>query len=236
MTILDPNQPAQAVEADAKSDTAQNDAPEAASAADRPQTTDKPQETEKQESLFADGNLHQPAEIDRVEVSVGSVVGLGTQVKSIVITPKDKLDFIESMINNTRFERQYTLFGGKIRLTVRSLTSEEVQALAAWILKQGTSEPEAQLAGRYRKYLLAAMVSKFNDVEMPPLEQPLFETLALDGKTVKKPGWLDRCAFWDEKSIGIVQALIGCLNDFDRVYSTLCSKASDENFWNPDTP
>lgn len=154
----------------------------------------------------------------------------------VVITPEDKIAFLDAVVGNSRFEKDYAIFGGRIKFRLRSLTSDESQAIASWILKQGAEHPRDQLVGRYLKYVLSAQVAKYNGVEMPPLEQPLFETLGSDGKTVGDPGWIGRSAFWDEKGVGVIQAMRACLDKFDKLYSTLCSKAEDENFWNPDTP
>ena len=75
-----------------------------------------------------------------------------------------------------------------------------------------------------------------NGVEMPPLEEPLYEHVGSDGKTVEPPGWIRRCDYWDNVGFGKFQAILGCCKEFDTLYSILCSKAEDSNFWNPDTP
>lgn len=200
-------------------------------------TEQHPEEPEEGDrNIFSDANVMSEEEVPAEEVSSGSVVGLGFSHRPISITPEDKSAFLDSVVNNSRFEKDYSLFGGKVSLTVRSLTSEEVQALAAWVVKHGMSEPDWQVSGRYRKYLMAAQVSKYNGVEMPPLEAPLFETLDKDGKSVKEPGWLSRGEYWDGMPSGLVDAILACLANFDMTYSTLCKKAEDANFWNPDTP
>lgn len=192
---------------------------------------------DKKEEMFSNRNITSDSEVPPNEQSTGSVFGSSRRAgKPIVITAEEKLAFVDAVVGNTRFTKDYSLFGGRITFTLRSLTSEEVQALAAWIVKKGTSDPTAQMSGKYKKYLLAAQVARFNGTDMEPLETPLFETLAKDGKTIIPPGWIGRCAYWDEQSTGLVQAMVGCLADFDIRYSTLCSKAEDENFWAPDTP
>lgn len=163
-------------------------------------------------------------------------VNLGMAKKEVVITPSDKVAFIDSVVKNERFTKDYSLFGGRIELTVRSLTTDEVNALAAWTIKQGTEDPNGLSSGRYRKFLAAAQVAKFNGVEMPPLEEPLFEHLGKDGKTVEKPGWVGRFSYWDGMEYGLFSTVMKCLSDFDLLYSAMCRKAGDANFWNPGTP
>lgn len=154
----------------------------------------------------------------------------------IKISSRDKIAFVDAVVSNGRFTKDYSLFGGRMTLTVRSLTSDEVNALASWTARQGAKDPSGLMAGRYRKYLVAAHVAMLDGVEMPPLEEPLYERLGEDGKTVEPPGWLKRSDYWDGFGYGKFTAIVKCLQDFDVLYSTLCMKAEDANFWNPDTP
>lgn len=152
------------------------------------------------------------------------------------ITPADKAAFIEAVVENKRFTKDYSLFGGRMRLTCRSLTADEVNALAAWTSRIGTDDGAGLVAGRYRKYVLAAQVAMLDGVEMPPLEQPLFCRLGADGKTVEPPGWTKRCDYWDGVGYGTFTAALSCIAKFDALYAALCAKAEDENFWLPGTP
>lgn len=205
---------------------------EPASAAEEP--AEKEKQPEEKKNDFADGNLMESVNVDAGEKP--KEMDLGSMNRQITITPDDKVAFMDAVVNNSRFTKEYSLFGGKIKFTVRSLTSDETNAIATWIAKCGTRDSAGLLAGRYRKYLMAAQIAKYNGVDMPPLDTPLFETLDKDGKTVKEPGWTNRGAFWDGMGAGPFQAIMGCLADFDLIYSTLCRKAEDANFWNPDTP
>ncbi len=155
--------------------------------------------------------------------------------EGIDITPEDKIRFIDSLVGNSRYTRDYSMFGGKVKLTLRSLTSDEVNALSAWSIKAGSSDSAGLMAGRYRKYMAAAQVAMMNGVEMPPLDEPLFETIGKDGKTVSEPGWVKRCDYWDGMSVGLFESVMKCIKDFDGRYSVLCKKAEDANFWDPDT-
>lgn len=156
--------------------------------------------------------------------------------RTIEISPEDKVRFIESVATNVRFTKDYSMFNGKMSLTLRSLTTDEVNALAAWTAAQGTRDSAGLVTGRYRKYLMAAHCARIDGVDMPPLEEPLFEHLGKDGKTVEPPSWVNRCDYFDGMSYGKFQTIMKCIVDFDERYSILCQKAEDESFWNPDTP
>lgn len=203
-----------------KSDEMQkDDAGSASHDAEAPKESAKSDEPEKV-NIFSESNLKDKSELSNERT----------------VIPEDKIAFVDSVVQNKRFMKSYSLFGGKVSLTVRSLTSDEVNAMSAWILKQGSSDSAGLLSGRYRKYLAAAQVEELNGVRMNPLEEPLFETLGKDGKSVECPGWISRSSYWDGMSGGLFDAVMACIKDFDELYSLLCKKAQDSNFWNPDTP
>lgn len=190
------------------------------------------QNSEKQEEdIFSEKNLAETS-----DVSVDSDIGSRKNADRLKLSSDDKIRFIDSVVNNTRFTKKYSMFGGKLTLTLRSLTNDEVNALSSWIVRKGSNDSAGVLSGRYRKFLLAAQVEMFNGTEIPPLEQPLFETLSEDGKTTVPPGWSNRADFWDGMSVGVFNAVMSCIDDFDARYSILCQKADDSNFWLPDTP
>lgn len=185
--------------------------------------------------MFSESKMSEDSEIDAGEKVPEKELDLGNMQRKVTITAADKRAFVDAVATNSRYTRDYSLFGGGVTLTVRSLTADESSALATWTAKMGTSDSAGMFAGRYRKYLMAAQLEKLDGVQMPPLEAPLFETATADGKTVP-PGWVKRCDYFDNMGIGKFNAIMGCLADFNLVYSTLCQKAEDANFWNPDTP
>lgn len=190
----------------------------------------------KKDNMFDDENLARDSIVEPDKSPDVSLSGENSEDIKVTITPEDKVNFLDAVVHNARFTKDYSLFAGKVTFTLRSLTADEVNALAAWTVKQGTKDSAGMLSGRYRKYLVAAQVARLNGVDMPPLESPLFEHLGSDGKTVEPPGWTNRCDFYDGMGFGYFQAILRCISDFDIIYSTLCSKAEDVNFWNPDTP
>lgn len=196
--------------------------------------TGKEDVKKKDKGIFSDSNLPNDSKVDTGKVE--DEVSLRPKAKTVTITHDEKVAFIDSVVNNTRFEKEYSLFGGKITFTVRSITVDEMNALASWTASKGSADPAGLMSGRYRKYLAAAQIARYNGVDMPPLEEPLFPTLGNDGKTVNDPGWIKRCEYWDGIGAGVFTAIMACLSDFDMRYSTLCREAENANFWIPDTP
>lgn len=185
----------------------------------------------KARNIFSEEELPRDSEVDP-EITMGA----NSLPKKVVIGAAEKKSFLDAVISNTRYTKEYSLFGGRLKFRLRSLTTDETNAMSSWIVKEGSSDSAGLMSGRYRKYLVAAQMEEFNGVMMPPLEEPLFETLGKDGKTVEKPGWINRCSYWDGLSVGVFNAIMGCISDFDMRYSILCQKANDESFWRPDTP
>lgn len=190
------------------------------------------------ESTFVGDAIGSDTVVPASEIPDVPIVGLSDAgpLGPVTITSEDKVAFIDSIVSNSRFEKTYTTFGGKITVTFRSLTSDESSALGAYIIKHGTEHPAEQLSGMYIKFLLSASVSRINGTEIPPMAQPLFETVGKDGHTIVPQGWLSSASYWEGKPIAVTQAVCKCLNKFNQLYSALCAKAEDENFWNPDTP
>jgi len=216
---------------------------------DTPETPEKPkapdaekpdvsveEKPQAKENMFSDDNLSKDSVVETDAPVEPKKLDLGAMKRDVTITPEDKVAFIDAVVENRRFTKGYSLFGGRITVTVRSLTTDEVNALSAWTVRQGNKDSAGLLAGRYRKYLMAAHIAMLNGVELPPLEEPLFETVKSDGKTTLPPGWVKRCDQFDGMDFGRFNAIMGCIADFDTRYSILCQKAEDANFWNPDTP
>lgn len=194
--------------------------------ASEPEKKEDKKPEEKDEGVFSEKNI----------AGQSVVSDFGNEKEEVVITPEDKKAFIDAVVSNVRFTKEYVVFGGRMKARLRSLTSDEVNALASWTAKKGAADASGLMAGRYRKYLLAAYIESLDGVEMPPMEEPLYETLGSDGKTVNPPGWVDRCKFFDSMDYGKFQVLVSLVRKFDNLYSAMCKKASDENFWLPDTP
>lgn len=184
-------------------------------------------------NAFAKENIFSEEELGR-DSKIDEKTDKNTKESKIIIAD-DKIRFIDSIVQNTRFTKDYSLFGGKVTLTLRSLTNDEVNAMSAWIINNGSNDSSGILSGRYRKYLAAAQVEMLNGVKMPPLEDPLYATLDKNGKTTIDPGWVSRKEYWENMSMGLFGAIIKCIEDFDSLYASLCAKAEDSNFWNPDT-
>lgn len=209
------------------------------------QDTNKPEELKPQEAAVGSADTGKEAtEAADKEQEGGSMFGEGLASDTVVpgtspqvtVTTAEKLSFLDSLVNNSRFVLSYKLFSGKASVAVRSMTFEETRALSEWCVREAPNDIGGQISGKFRRYLLCAQIEMFNGVKMPPLADPLFRTLDKDGKTFAEPGWIEQAKFWDDKPTAVISAISKCVADFNTKYDFLVSKAEDANFWNPDTP
>ena len=98
--------------------------------------TGKEEVKKEDKGIFSDRNLPNDSEVDTGKVEED--VSLAPKTKTVTITVAEKVDFIDAVVNNTRFTKEYSLFGGHLKLTLRSMTVDEVNALGFWTAKQGT--------------------------------------------------------------------------------------------------
>jgi hypothetical protein len=155
----------------------------------------------------------------------------------VEITASDKKRFIDAIISNSRFTSEYSLFGGRVKAVIRSLTTEEARAVATYLVKTSITDVVGQTTGKYRKYLLAAHVEEYNGVKFAPIPEPLFSEVG-EGGAEKAPAWVeyDAVKFWEKASPAVVSAVAECVADFEAKYEYLTKKAEDANFWESDTP
>lgn len=163
------------------------------------------------------------------------IPGDGKTTADITVTPAEKLAFVNALVSNSRLVLPYELFGGKIKVSVRSMTFEETRALSEWCIANAPKDIGGQISGKFRRYLLLAQVDEMNGVKFEPLAKPLFATVGKDGK-MEDPGWIGAASYWDDKPTVVVSAIARCVADFNRKYEFMTLKAEDVNFWNPDTP
>lgn len=161
---------------------------------------------------------------------------LNPQAKSdpVVVTPEDKIAFIDAIVQNKRFTRSFSVFGGKLTFTLRSRTFAETSA----ILSYASSLVATNLNIPYRYVLtlsiLAAEVDEFQGVKNPVLKDPLYKEIGTDGK-ISDVGWANQLDFWKSLPDSVIQAISDCAVEFERKYTALSNAARTANFWEPDT-
>lgn len=155
--------------------------------------------------------------------------------EDLEITPKEKQDFLDALVTNGRWVQDCTIFGGKLRIKLRSRTREETNALYAYV-RHTLATGDASLSvlqGDMAFILLVTHVAEINGTKYPEMKAPL--TYTEEAGAEIEPGWLADLETWKKKPIALTDALINRIQLFEYKYWTMVYEASNASFWNPDT-
>ena len=157
---------------------------------------------------------------------------------NLVITAKEKSDFIDSIISGDRYRQRYSLFGGRLSVVIRNRTAAETNAMYSYIryilAKNDNKEHQINIAEGDMAYIpLVVQIEEINGVKFPEMKEPLTYTES-NGEEIK-PGWYEDFLAWKKKPEGLTSALISMVQLFEYKYWTMTKEASNKNFWNTDT-
>lgn len=158
--------------------------------------------------------------------------GTAGAAEKATITKQNKDDFCSCLISNSRYTEKFSLFGGKVSLTIRSRTLEETDSIEAylrWMAATGGVYTAADYSNLARNILLAAQVQEMNGVSYPELKGPMRMT-EVDGKR-EPPGWLPQLETWGKMADAVALAVIRCVVEFEARYWFMVENAKDANFW-----
>ena len=158
--------------------------------------------------------------------------GTAGAAEKATVTKQNKDDFCSCLISNSRYTEKFSLFGGKVSLTIRSRTLEETDSIEAylrWMAATGGVYTAADYSNLARNILLATQVQEMNGVSYPELKGPMRMT-EVDGKR-EPPGWLPQLETWGKMADAIALAVIRCVVEFEARYWFMVENAKDANFW-----
>ena len=155
--------------------------------------------------------------------------------EELEITSAEKDAFVEAMLTGKRHYQTYTIFGGRIKVTIRSRTVAETQAMYAYMRHTLSKDTRglSTLEGDMSYILLAAQIEEINGTKYPEMQEPL-TFVEKDGQE-QDPGWLNCLNTWKSKPEGLTNALINRIQLFEYKYWTMVGEASNKNFWTPET-
>lgn len=162
------------------------------------------------------------------------------QKYDVNVTDRDKEDFVACLLGNTRFKRTFEILGGKLKVTLRALLTEETKAIYKQLIidqQQGVVNSEAEWFAQMMDYRLACSVESLADkdgklisvvpemAEMPftpdkdnPLATPLAATL----------DYVNTKVLAQE----VTKRLVGThLRQFQRLVEALEAMALEPSFW-----
>lgn len=170
--------------------------------------------------------------------------------ETIDISQDDRDAFLQSLVTGDRYERSFSLFGGKLTGIFRSRLIKESDGIVAWLqhlVNTGRIDARVVYLTMVRNAALATQVKSLRGMineDFEELAKPLapvshtVKTTDKDGKTVydvkvDEPGWLKAADAWGERPEALVTAIHVELQKFEKRYWTMIKEASNQNFWHP---
>lgn len=97
----------------------------------------------------------------------------------VAVTERDRQAFLRSVISGKAYTKEFTVFGGSIKVTFKTLTTSELDAVSEAIVIQSNRVPYASmmaLAGAHMRFSMACSLTRI-------------ETASDEGIVIKGAGW-----------------------------------------------
>jgi hypothetical protein len=153
------------------------------------------------------------------------------------VSEEEKQRWLRYVMGERRFSKVFTLFGGKVKVTLRSRTLEESDAVFAQLkaeVKDGEQPMDPKTVFRTQCYFLGCCLERiegrneglpggegFPELEAYESEGDVGRVLQMYNKVIKP---------MDEPFVG---TLLKCLSDFDNLMTVLMNHSDDTDFWCP---
>ena len=156
----------------------------------------------------------------------------------VEISEEDKNAFLDAVVDDSRFERPFSLFNGRVTGIFRSRTVGESRAIIIELHRQWAKHeylPASEYSTLMKSAMLRMQLKELNGVQYPEAEEPLIATYNFKAENVKDPAWFKEMdEMCNKMSDAVSAALYEALVYFEKVYWTMVKKAEDQNFWNPE--
>lgn len=158
------------------------------------------------------------------------------------ITEEDRSAFLQALVTGGRYERPFSLFGGKLTGVFRCRKIAESDGIIAWLshcVNKGKADARIEYLTLMRDAMLAAQVKSLRGMvneDFPELKEPYGPTRVADGDKgdrIVEPGWVAMAKSWGNRPEALVTAIHNELQMFERRYWAMVMDAGNQNFWNP---
>jgi hypothetical protein len=169
--------------------------------------------------------------------------GWDTRNKDLVeVTDDDKMDFVQSILGGIRFKKIYELFGGKLKVTFRTLTTAESDMAYKQLIVDAQNDVQTKILGdtsfywrtlmAYRAIIAVEKIeSSENIVEIPPIHE-----IAVDEDSYTKPNTKLSAVFDDlVEQIMPTEIIRNTISHLYTEFQSLCEKlqamSESKDFW-----
>jgi hypothetical protein len=167
--------------------------------------------------------------------------GMLMEQGKVELSPEDKSAFLDAIVSNARYERQFSLFDGRLNGVFRSRLNRESRAILLEMRRELAAEElqtNIEYTTRLRHALLLFQLKELNGVEFPPPTEPLMAQSVVedgeDGKpkqVINPPKWVTDCEVLFEGDEARTAALYNELAVFEARYWAMVASANDQDFW-----
>ena len=160
-----------------------------------------------------------------------------TDLPNDVVSDEDKAAFLDAVCRNKRYERPFSLYGGRVRGVIRSrLISEStgISATSEWLrLTDATDSPFVN-ARNMRMAMFRFQLKSLNGVGYEPPAGPYSPVKSAKTGEVVPPAWIAEAEkLFGDMDDGMSDAVHEEIKAFERLYWLMSEKASEPNFWPP---
>jgi len=135
-------------------------------------------------------------------------------------TRDDIEEFLKCVLAGTVYTKEFSLFGGKLKVKLRTRTGAEEDAIKKAIVeffKESQGASETEVLGEIQKYTLAASLCAYNGKEYPSISTETFKAAATE-----------RISTIPAQIQGFLRTT---LQQFNVLTDRLTARAQDPNFW-----
>lgn len=167
--------------------------------------------------------------------------GWQLDIPDVEATTEDKYSFMQSILGQIRFKKTYPLFGGKMHVTFRSLTSEESDMVYRQLsldIKNNKIDGMSDYYQFLMYYRIVCGLEKLDSDESGPIDCPEVSEYQLDGpdpknKTPDTPLVEVTKLLLKEvlKHESIRRVLVAAFARFTRLIEHLEARIEDADFW-----
>ena len=156
------------------------------------------------------------------------------------ISEDDKLTFFQSMVGLARFQKVFSIFGGRLMVTVRNLSTDELDWIFYQLAIDGrrgvttTFPEEVEFSNRYRLVLqLVSVISDELNIVMPKSKDEWVRMF--DPKEISEVGLLQLIWLRVKEQLGnnehFYRMLSGLIGEFNRQCHKLEKLVHEPDFW-----
>lgn len=158
------------------------------------------------------------------------------------VTDEDKMDFVQSILGGIRFKKVYSVFGGMLTVTFRSLTTAESDMAYKQLIVDAQNDLQSKILSDtsfYWRTLMAyravmcieKLESRDNIVEVPPIDE-----IEVDETSYRRPNTKLFAVFDDlVNQIMPTEAIRNTITHLYTEFNSLCEKlqamAEAKDFW-----